>query len=136
MATHAALDTLRDVPARRRIAALADMLEIGKFTIEAHQAMGELVASFVDILITVGPRAKFIAREAMERGMKRDRVHELGSAAEAGKLLQDMLQPGDVVLVKGSQSMRMERAVEEIMAHPELKKDLLVRQEEYWKQGI
>ncbi|OGZ56912.1 MAG: hypothetical protein A3H64_03370 [Candidatus Ryanbacteria bacterium RIFCSPLOWO2_02_FULL_45_11c] len=135
-ATHAALDTLRDVPARRRIAVLADMLEIGKFTIEAHQAMGELVASFVDILITVGPRAKFIAREAMERGMKRDRVHELGSAAEAGKLLQDMLQPGDVVLVKGSQSMRMERAVEEIMAHPELKKDLLVRQEEYWKQGI
>src|SRR3989338_4642754 len=135
-ATHAALDTLRDVPARRRIAVLADMLEIGKFTIEAHQAMGELVASFVDILITVGPRAKFIAREAMERGMKRARVHELGSAAEAGKLLQDMLQPGDVVLVKGSQSMRMERAVEEIMAHPELKKDLLVRQEEYWKQGI
>ena len=135
-ATHAALDTLRDVPARRRIAVLADMLEIGKFTIEAHQAMGELVASFVDILITVGPRAKFIAREAMERGMKRDRVHELGSAAEAGKLLQDMLQPGDVVLVKGSQSMRMERAVEEIMAHPELKKDLLVRQEEYWKQEI
>lgn len=134
MAMHAALDTLRDVPARRRIAALADMLEIGKFTIQAHQAMGELVADFVDILITVGPRAKFIAREAIERGMKRDQVHELGSAAEAGKLLQDILQPGDVVLVKGSQSMRMERAVEEIMAHPELKKDILVRQEEYWKQ--
>src|SRR3989344_3812604 len=69
-ATHAALDTLRDVPARRRIAALADMLEIGKFTIEAHQAMRELVASFVDILITVGPRAKFIAREAIECGKR------------------------------------------------------------------
>ena len=132
IAMHAALDTLRDVPARRRIAALADMLEIGKFTIQAHQTMGELAAGFLDILVTVGPRAKFIAREAMERGMKRESVHELGSAVEAGKLLQNMLQPGDVVLVKGSQSMRMERAVEEVMAHPELKKDLLVRQEEYW----
>ena len=133
-AMHAALDTLRDVPARRRIAVLADMLEIGKFTIQAHQAMGELVASFADILVTVGPRAKFIAREAIERGMKRDMVHEAGSAREAGKLLQDMLQPGDVVLIKGSQSMRMEYAVEELMAHPELKNDALVRQEEYWKK--
>ena len=133
-AMHAALDTLRDVPARRRIAVLADMLEIGKFTIQAHQAMGELAASFVHVLITVGPRAKFIAREAIERGMKRDTVHEASSAVDAGKLLQEMLQPGDVVLVKGSQSMRMERVVEEVMAHPELKKDLLVRQDEYWKK--
>ena len=133
MAMHAALDTLRDAPARRRIAVLADMLEIGKFTIQAHQAMGELAGSLVDVLITVGPRAKFIAKEAIERGMKRDRVHELGSSVEAGALLADMLQPGDVALVKGSQSMRMERAVEAIMAHPEQKKELLVRQEEYWK---
>lgn len=134
IAMHAALDTLRDVPAHRRIAVLADMLEIGKFTIQAHQAMGELVAGFADVLVTVGPRAKFIANEAIERGMRRDHVHELNSSVEAGKFLQELLEPGDVVLVKGSQSMRMERAVEEIMAHPELKKDLLVRQEEYWKQ--
>lgn len=133
-AMHAALDTLRDVPAQRRIAVLADMLEIGKFTIQAHEAMGELVASFVNILITVGPRAKFIAREAIERGMKREAVHEVGNSTDAGKLLQEILQHGDVVLVKGSQSMRMERTVEEVMAHPELKKDVLVRQDEYWKK--
>ncbi|TSC68690.1 MAG: UDP-N-acetylmuramoyl-tripeptide--D-alanyl-D-alanine ligase [Parcubacteria group bacterium Gr01-1014_66] len=132
-AMHAALDTLRDVPARRRIAVLADMLEIGKYTIQAHQAMGELAASCADILVTVGPRGKLIAREALARGMAREQVHELGSATEAGKFLQDILRAGDVVLVKGSQSMRMERAVEEIMAHPELKKDLLARQDEYWQ---
>lgn len=136
MAMHIALDTLRDIPARRRIAVLADMLEIGKFTIQAHQTMGELASTVADILITVGPRAKFIAREARERDMSKESIHEEGSAWDAGKLLEEIIQAGDVILVKGSQSMRMERAVEEIMAHPELKKDLLVRQEEYWKQGI
>lgn len=132
MAMHAALDTLRDISAKRRIAVLADMLEIGKFTIQAHQAMGELAAPITDILVTVGPRAKFIAREALERGMPKESVHECGNAVEAGKFLQGIVEAGDVVLVKGSQSMRMERAVEEIMAHPEQKNDLLVRQEDYW----
>lgn len=131
-AMHAALDTLHDIPARRRIAVLGDMLEIGKFTIQAHEAMGELAAPIVDMLVTVGPRAKFIAREARERGLAPEQVHEFGNALEAGKFLEDIVVPGDVVLVKGSQSMRMERAVEEIMAHPELKKDLLVRQEPFW----
>ncbi len=132
-AMHAALDALRDMPANRRIAVLADMLEIGKFTIPAHQAMGELVRAFADVLVTVGPRAKFIAREARERGMKASGIHEFTNSTEAGKFLQELAEPGDVLLVKGSQSMRMERAVEEIMAHPEQAKDLLCRQEEYWK---
>lgn len=131
-AMHAALDTLHDIPARRRIAVLGDMLEIGKYTIQAHEAMGELAAPIVDMLLTVGPRAKFIAREARERGLAPEQVHEFGNALEAGKFLEDIIIPGDVVLVKGSQSMRMERAVEEIMLRPEHKKELLVRQDDYW----
>jgi UDP-N-acetylmuramyl pentapeptide synthase len=132
-AMHAALDTLRDMPAQRRIAVLGDMLEIGKFTIQAHQAMGELAVPIVDVLCTVGPRAKFIAREARECGMKEENIKEFGSSIDAGKYLQDMIEAGDIILVKGSQSMRMERTVEEIMAHPEDAQQLLCRQEEYWK---
>lgn len=132
-AMHAALDALRDIPAKRRIAVLADMLEIGKFTIPAHQQIGELAASLADILITVGPRAKFIGKAANENGMKESNIHECGNSRGAGIFLQNMLEPGDVVLVKGSQSMRMERAVEEIMAHPDKAKELLCRQEDYWK---
>ena len=133
MAMHAALDTLKDMPANRRIAALADMLEIGKFTIQAHESMGALAAPIVNILLTVGPRAKFIAKEARARGMKKTDVLEFATGREAGVYLQSILESGDVVLVKGSQSMRMEQLVEEIMAHPEEASTLLVRQNEYWR---
>ncbi|PJE64115.1 MAG: hypothetical protein COU90_04565 [Candidatus Ryanbacteria bacterium CG10_big_fil_rev_8_21_14_0_10_43_42] len=133
MAMHAALDTLKDMPGVRRIAVLADMLEIGKFTIKAHESMGMLAAPIANVLITVGPRAKFIAQEARARGMKKTDVVECVSAEEAGSYLQSIMEPGDVILVKGSQSMRMEKVVEEIMAHPEDAGDLLVRQDSYWK---
>ena len=42
------------------------------------------------------------------------------------------MEPGDIVLVKGSQGVRMERAMEEIIAHPEDKANLLVRQDKEW----
>lgn len=134
MAMHAALDALKDIPAKRKIAILGDMLEIGKFTIQAHQTMGELAKPIVDILMTVGPRAKFIAKEARERGKAPENVMEFADAREAGRKLQSMLQPGDMILVKGSQSMRMERVVEEVMAEPDKKAELLVRQDEYWQK--
>lgn len=132
MAMHAALDTLKDIPSVRRIAVLGDMLEIGKYTIHAHEAIGELAAPVVDILLTVGPRAKFIAKKAREMGLAKERIYEVPSSLEAGKTLQELINPGDIILVKGSQSMRMERTVEEIMAHPENKEKLLVRQDQYW----
>lgn len=136
MAMHAALDLLHDAPVAhrgRKIAVLGDMLEIGKFTIQAHQAMGELARSIVDILFVVGPRAKFIAKEARERGMDPSRIFEFSRSEDAGQKIQEVLASCDMVLVKGSQAMRMEKIVEEIMAHPEDAKELLCRQETYWK---
>ena len=55
-------------------------------------------------------------------------------ARSAGRALDSILRAGDLVLVKGSQGMRMEFVVEEIMAEPERAGELLVRQEEYWKK--
>ena len=49
-------------------------------------------------------------------------------------MLQSLIRPGDVVLIKGSQGMRMEKIVEEVMALREQAKKLLVRQEDYWKK--
>ena len=132
-AMRAALDTLNQLPAKRKIAVLGDMLEIGKYTEIAHRSIGDKAAQFVDVLVTVGARAKFIADEAMARGLNRTKIFTFDDARTAGRALDPMIQAGDLILIKGSQGMRMERVVEEIMAHPEQADRLLVRQEKYWK---
>ncbi len=130
--THAAIDVLRDLPAKRKIAVLGDMLEIGKFTIQSHQKVGDQLKDVADIVITAGPRAKFIVQELMDHGFPSDKAMNFYDSRDAGRELEKLIQPGDLILVKGSQAMRMERVVEEVMAHPEKKGELLVRQEPEW----
>src|SRR3989338_3116351 len=126
-----ALETLRDLPAKRRMAVLGDMLELGKYTIEAHQAAGNLAGSIVDVLVTVGFRGKFIADSA-ENQMDKQNIFSFPTSDPAKAKVQELVQEGDLILVKGSQGVRMEKVVEEIMAEPERKKELLVRQEKKW----
>ena len=61
-------------------------------------------------------------------------MHYFDNSVEAGKFLSDFVQTGDVVLLKGSQSMRMERATELLLADPSKAKEFLVRQEPEWKR--
>ncbi len=109
------------------------MLELGKFTEESHRAIGEQIVGVADILITVGPRAKFIASEAIEKGFKVKEVYSFDSSITVAKFLSGIVTKGDIILLKGSQGVRLERAVEAIMAHPELKYSLLCRQEKEWQ---
>lgn len=138
-AMRAALETLAALPGRRKIAVLGDMLEIGRFTEQVHRTIGDQAAKFVDVLATVGARAKFIADEARTRGLDAgqhilpENILKFDSSEDAGEALLPLLKPGDLVLIKGSQSMRMEKVVERLMAHPERAAELLVRQESYWK---
>ena len=131
----AALDALQDVQAQRRICVLGDMLELGKYSAEAHRNVGTRAAAVADMLITVGFRARAAAQAALDAGMPdaNIRQYEMTESRRAGKELEAELREGDVVLVKGSQSMRMERTVEEIMAEPQRASELLVRQEDEWK---
>lgn len=122
----AALETLAALSAKRRIAVLGDMLELGKFMEPAHRSVGEQAAEVADMLITVGDRARFIADEALARGMPKQRIIQVSTADEAGKALQNLLAEGDMVLVKGSRAMHMEKVVREVMAEPERAHELLV----------
>lgn len=134
IASEAALEVLKDLPAARRIAVLGDMLELGKHTIDEHKKLGDLICeNEINLLFTVGPRSKFIAEEARERGFDDKNIFEFSIADEVRIPLQNKMGPGDLVLIKGSQSMRMEKIVEEIMAHPEDKEKLLVRQDKEWQ---
>lgn len=144
LAMHAAFDLLRDLPGKRKIAVIGDMLEIGKYTPEAHRAIvrtrlrpasdGQGFPEWGDLLVTVGPRARFAAEEAKERGMLSERVWSFYTADEVEKELQPFLEEGDLILIKGSQAIRLEKVVEAIMAHPEKSSELLCRQERYWKK--
>jgi UDP-N-acetylmuramoyl-tripeptide--D-alanyl-D-alanine ligase len=113
----AALAALVDVRARgRRVAVLGDMAELGSLTELAHFSLGEVVArSRIDVLVTVGDRAQRIADGALAEGMPPSSVRPCAGVQEASEVLDDLLAPGDVVLVKASRCMELERIVEGIL---------------------
>jgi UDP-N-acetylmuramoyl-tripeptide--D-alanyl-D-alanine ligase len=119
--------------AGRKIAILGSMNELGDTEEEAHQLVGRSAAKSVDILVTVGEAAqKYLAKEAVKKGLKN--VKSFKSSVEAGKYLKDIVKNGDIILAKGSQNkVRVEKAVEILMAHPENKNEILVRQSLFWK---
>lgn len=133
--TKLALETLSKIPkANRRIALLADMLELGEYSQEAHEAIGAIAPEHCDILITVGAHSRATAAAATRAGMKTKEVFMFSNAREAGKFAEQMISPGDVILIKGSQGLRMERAVQEMMLHPQERENVLVRQEREWQK--
>jgi UDP-N-acetylmuramoyl-tripeptide--D-alanyl-D-alanine ligase len=132
-ALNAAIEVLQVIEGKRKIAILGDMLELGKFTEEAHRDAGERIAPIVDVLITVGLRARSIASGAEEKGLSKKKMYSFDNGNEVKEFLRDFIQSGDLILVKGSQGMRLERVVEAIMLHPEDKDHLLCRQEKEWE---
>ncbi|MEY3784207.1 MAG: hypothetical protein RLZZ230_529 [Candidatus Parcubacteria bacterium] len=134
IACEQALQTLREVTyAKRKIVVLGDMLELGKFSSSEHKRIGTLVPSSAHILFTVGVRARQFAEGALASGMSEKHVFQYDDVARAGRELQAILHPGDLVLIKASQGIRLEQIVEEIMAEPEKADELLVRQDTSWK---
>lgn len=108
----AALQALADLPAARRLAVLGDMLELGPVSQEAHLRVGELCAAHgVDLLVTVGERSRDIARGAVRAGMAPSAVTSAADAEEAARIVCAAVRPGDVVLVKASRGMALERIV-------------------------
>jgi UDP-N-acetylmuramoyl-tripeptide--D-alanyl-D-alanine ligase len=133
-AVSAGLKTLEDFETKgKKIAVLGDMLQLGKYTVEAHRAIGQQAAKVCDLVVTVGLRAKFIDEALHEKKYSEKKIKHFDDSLEAGEYLQKVIKAGDVIFIKGSQGMRMEKAVEEIMAEPENKSKLLVRQEKEWE---
>ena len=135
VAVQKAVETLGLLETRegaKKILAIGDMLELGKYSTEEHKKIGELLVGKCDILVTVGLRSKHIAQEANKKGMKSKNIYVFEKSDEAGRFLQNKIQENDIILIKGSQSIRMEKITEEIMAEPEKKKELLVRQNDEW----
>ncbi len=135
-ATKSALKTLAGLQksAGKRYAVLGDMLELGAETEAAHREIGFAVAEGdIDYLITVGEASKATCRAAEEAGLSSDQIAAFADSVSAGRFLQEKIKEGDMVLVKGSQGIRMERVVKEVMQDPLEAERLLVRQSREWK---
>jgi UDP-N-acetylmuramoyl-tripeptide--D-alanyl-D-alanine ligase len=106
----AALDALAELHGRR-LAVLGDMLELGSYEAEGHAEVGRRAARTVDYLVTIGTRARTIARHAAQCGLQDDLIRSFSSPEDAVTHLSRVLGPQDSVLVKGSRALGLDRIV-------------------------
>lgn len=111
--TLAALNLLDELQGRK-IAVLGDMLELGRYEQQGHEMVGIRAAEVADRLITVGERGRLIAQAARGAGLPAFAVTSLENTAQVVEILKADLKAGDIVLVKGSRSMRMDRVVADL----------------------
>jgi len=136
IASQAASEVLAEIPVSaeaRRIAVFGEMLELGDYTKQGHREVGHRAAELnIDFLVNVGKMTREIGQGAKEAGMGEEKIYYFDDNNKASQFLKALLKEGDVILVKGSQGSRMEQIVKSLMAHPNLAKQLLVRQEHPW----
>ena len=112
----AALESiLKDISrlnAKRKVAILGDMLELGNTQISYHQKAGKQVQHNAwDMLITVGPISLHMAEGALQAGMNQAQIVSFENSDKAADQVASFLEPGDVVLVKGSRGIKMDKIV-------------------------
>ena len=135
MSTVAALDVLKNLNAKRKIAVLGDMLELGDETEIGHRQVGKkILSSKVDIFIVVGKRMQYAVQELIGDGFPAGNILHFTDPVSAGEKIVEIIKEGDFVLVKGSQGMRMEKIVEMILANPDESDNKLCRQSRDWKK--
>ncbi len=120
------LDRLASLPAAgRRIFAAGDMLELGTWAEDAHRDVGAHAARRgIDLLIAVGGCADFIAAGAQTGGMAASKIFCFATAEDAGRALAEEIHPGDLVLVKGSRAVHMERIIEALRQRKAMSRNL------------
>jgi UDP-N-acetylmuramoyl-tripeptide--D-alanyl-D-alanine ligase len=109
----AALDLLAGLPGRR-VAVLGEMLELGDAHEDGHLAVGEAAGKTVELLVVVGHDAGGIVVGARDAGLDPSRIHHVADADDALESLRPRLREGDVVLVKASRGIGLDRLVDQL----------------------
>jgi len=116
-AVRAMLEVLRDTPARRRIAVLGEMLELGRWAEPLHRDVGNYAAVCgLDVLVGIRGAACYMVDAVKRAGLTADAAFFFDDPEEAGRLVRTLAQPGDVILFKGSRGVHVERALEEFLS--------------------
>jgi UDP-N-acetylmuramoyl-tripeptide--D-alanyl-D-alanine ligase len=118
-ATRVMIDLLRDTPAKRRIAVLGEMLELGHWSGALHREVGNHVAAQgIDVLIGIRGAASHLVDAAIEAGQAVNAAFFFDDPAAAGDRLRQIAREGDVILFKGSRGTHVERALERFLSPP------------------
>jgi len=126
-----AVETVKDIRCKgKKIAVLGDMLELGSIENEAHFSVGTILPEVFDCLVLIGDRVKFFGDGALSSKMKKENIHDFKDTRPASDFLLSILEKGDLVFVKGSQGVRLEKVVSLIVLDEERAK--LVRQDTDW----
>jgi len=132
-AAEVAIETLQSIETKgKRIAVLGDMLELGSHSVEAHKELGAELGKGIDHLYAVGIRARDIAESAQKAGLSSSAITIFANSKEGAEVIPKEIAKGDIVLIKGSQSIRLERVTGALLAPGIVAKDVLVRQEAEW----
>jgi len=117
----------------RKIVILGDMLELGDYSDEGHSLVGRKIAEIdVNILFLIGSQAVKIGQAAVKAGFNKNNIINFSELESAKEFIKNGILADDLVLVKASQGMRLEKIVKDIMAEPEKAKEELVRQGSEW----
>lgn len=119
----AAIEYLGKLPTKRKVAVLGDMLELGEYSENLHRRVGKEVAdNQVDVLITVGTEAKYIADEACKSGMLVTNIYTFDTNKEAKEKIKEIIKGGNVdILLKASNGMKFQEIFEEILKEENIK---------------
>jgi UDP-N-acetylmuramoyl-tripeptide--D-alanyl-D-alanine ligase len=118
---------------RRKIFIVGDMLELGVNEKKAHEKIGEELAEIANRVILVGERIQSTKEVLLNNGFKEANILVFNNSEECANVISNQISEKDIILVKGSQGIRMEKVVKILMSDQTKAKELLVRQDEQWE---
>jgi UDP-N-acetylmuramoyl-tripeptide--D-alanyl-D-alanine ligase len=133
--TRAALEVMGELMAPRKIAILGDMLELGSDTKEEHAALAPTIReSDIHVIVTVGEHMRALHERLLQEGFSRKQVLWLPDPLSAVEALVNIIRSDDLILIKGSQGMRMELVTEQLLVDPRTSGSFLCRQSDEWRR--
>lgn len=111
----ASLEMLRNRKEQRKLAVLGDILELGDYSIQIHKSLAnEVINANIDILITVGNDIKYLISELLDKGYSKE-IYHFSKYDETYELLDNILEEGDVILLKASHGIKLTEVVNHLM---------------------
>lgn len=133
--TRAALEVMGELMAPRKVVVLGDMLELGPESDREHALLSDAVkSSGVDIVVTVGKHMRALHEQLLADGFSRKQVLWLPDPLSAIEAVMNIVRTEDLILIKGSQGLRMEKVTEQLLVDPRTAASYLCRQTDDWRK--